>query len=86
MWQYIVMVRTCKSILFSSVSKGAVFFSETLDTALGCGFSISDDYLQLWQCYCDYVRRQVDDWSEGMWVFSPHLFPFFCHMPLAYMV
>jgi len=38
---------------------------ETLDTALGCGFSVSDDYLQLWHCYCDYMRRQVDDWSEG---------------------
>ena len=39
--------------------------SETLDTALGCGFSGSDDYLQLWHCYCDYTRRRVDDWSEG---------------------
>ena len=39
--------------------------SETLDTALGCGFSVSDDYLQLWHCYCDYTRRRVDDWSEG---------------------
>jgi len=37
---------------------------ETLDTALGCGFSVSDDYLQLWHCYCDYMRRRVDDWSE----------------------
>lgn len=39
--------------------------SETLDTALGCGFSVSDDYLQLWHSYCDYMRRRVDDWSEG---------------------
>lgn len=37
---------------------------ETLDTALGCGFSVSDDYLQLWHSYCDYMRRRVDDWSE----------------------
>ncbi|KAJ7387452.1 positive regulation of histone deubiquitination [Desmophyllum pertusum] len=37
---------------------------ETLDTALGCGFSASDDYLQLWHCYCDYMRRRVEDWSE----------------------
>ncbi|KAL9980223.1 hypothetical protein ACROYT_G008778 [Oculina patagonica] len=37
---------------------------ETLDTGLGCGFSASDDYLQLWHCYCDYMRRRVDDWSE----------------------
>ena len=46
--------------------------SETLDTALGCGFSVSDDYLQLWHCYCDYMRRRVDDWSEGnlIWVIN----------------
>lgn len=37
---------------------------ETLDTALGCGFSGSDDYLQLWHCYCDYMRRRVEDWGE----------------------
>ena len=46
--------------------------SETLDTALGCGFSVSDDYLQLWHCYCDYMRRRVNDWSEGnlIWVIN----------------
>lgn len=37
---------------------------ETLDTALGCGFATSDDYLQLWHCYCDFTRRKMDDWSE----------------------
>ncbi|CAH3157953.1 unnamed protein product [Porites lobata] len=37
---------------------------ETLDTALGCGFSTSDDYLQLWHSYCDYMRRKTDDWTE----------------------
>ena len=44
---------------------GPCIVSETLDTALGCGFSVGDDYLQLWHCYCDYMRRRVDDWSEG---------------------
>ena len=48
--------------------KLVIFFclvTETLDTALGCGFSGSDDYLQLWHCYCDYMRRRVEDWGEG---------------------
>ncbi|XP_067033706.1 squamous cell carcinoma antigen recognized by T-cells 3-like isoform X1 [Acropora muricata] len=45
--------------------QGKEKLKETLDTALVCGFSSSDAYLQLWHCYCDYVRRRVDDWSEG---------------------
>ena len=49
-----------------SCTFSAHFFPETLDTALGCGFSSSDDYLQLWHCCCDYARRKVDDWSEGI--------------------
>ena len=50
----------------------SLYPSETLDTALGCGFSVSDDYLQLWHCYCDYMRRRVNDWSEGnlIWVIN----------------
>ncbi|XP_015770508.1 PREDICTED: squamous cell carcinoma antigen recognized by T-cells 3-like [Acropora digitifera] len=46
--------------------QGKEKLKETLDTALVCGFSSSDAYLQLWHCYCDYVRRRVDDWSEGI--------------------
>ena len=42
-------------------------FTETLDRALACGFSSADDYLQLWHCYCDYMRRRVQDWTEGEW-------------------
>lgn len=45
---------------------------ETLDTALGCGFSTSDDYLQLWHSYCDYTRRKTDDWTEGMLLQQMH--------------
>ena len=52
---------------------------ETLDTALGCGFSTSDDYLQLWHSYCDYMRRKTDDWSEGMLLEQMHIaFEQFC--------
>lgn len=61
-WVSLLWQNYIRALERTQQDKGKI--KETLDTALGCGFSISDDYLQLWQCYCDYVRRQVDDWSE----------------------
>ncbi|XP_020902196.1 squamous cell carcinoma antigen recognized by T-cells 3, partial [Exaiptasia diaphana] len=38
---------------------------ETLDKALTCGFTNAQDYLQLWHCYCSFLRRQIEEWSPG---------------------
>ena len=37
----------------------------TLDRALSAGFTSGDEYLQLWRCHCDYMRRRVTTWTEG---------------------
>ncbi|EDO42838.1 predicted protein, partial [Nematostella vectensis] len=34
------------------------------DKALTCGFSSGVEFLQLWRCYCNHMRRRVKEWTE----------------------
>ncbi|XP_048582482.1 squamous cell carcinoma antigen recognized by T-cells 3 [Nematostella vectensis] len=37
---------------------------EIFDKALTCGFSSGVEFLQLWRCYCNHMRRRVKEWTE----------------------
>ncbi|XP_031571571.1 squamous cell carcinoma antigen recognized by T-cells 3-like [Actinia tenebrosa] len=62
-WVSVLWQNYMKALERSKVEKSKI--KDTLDKALTCGFTVSQDYLQLWHCYCSFLRRQVKDWNEG---------------------
>ena len=42
------------------VSTQCFLFPATLDKSVGDNYTDSQSYLDLWTCYCDYLRRRTE--------------------------